>query len=383
MERKKFTSNKIKVTTIIITIALVILLSLSSAGTLFTYNNNVLAKKQAAASESGGGGGQSGGGGNSGSDHGGGGGSNDNGDHKKGGGDNKDGTTSNNDNSGVSHDGSPSSSVATETRFVKPGEVLHHFVEHCTFGAKCRHPGDGFNDVQPPLPPSGPVSCVKECDGNTPNPPPATLVTCGPKQHFVETLGCVKDHLTHDEAFDLGCKLGINDGEDQENLVGTGPHSSGFIRGYNQGFAGHSCSRHSHGGGGNGINTIGGTTSPLTTTTKTTTTPVFKESTDIPVSTNVAVGPTTKTVDTAGWLHIVGDIKNSGKSSATIEPQISGRVMNANNQTIGIEYATPLSTTIQPGQSSAFEMLVGGTGIPNLNDIASIQYHVGIVDSSK
>ena len=57
--------------------------------------------------------------------------------------------------------------------------------------------------------------------------------------------------------------------------------------------------------------------------------------------------------------------------------------MNANNQTIGIEYATPLSITIQPGQTSAFEMLVGGTGIPNPSDIYSILYHVGIVGSSK
>jgi hypothetical protein len=111
----------------------------------------------------------------------------------------------------------------------------------------------------------------------------------------------------------------------------------------------------------------------------------FTESNDIPTAASkvFVVIPTTHTVDVAGWLHIVGDIRNNGKSSATIEPQISGRVMNANNQTIGIEHATPLSTTIQPGQSTAFEMLVGGTGIPNLSDIASIQYHVGIVGSSK
>lgn len=175
----------------------------------------------------------------------------------------------------------------------------------------------------------------------------------------------------------------------------TGPHSPSFTRGYNQGFAGHICDR-SHGGegegGGNGINTESQTRTLMTTTTtttaaaattNTTAVPVFKESTDIPVETGVSIGPTSKTVDIAGWLHIVGDIRNNGKSSATIEPQISGRVMNANNQTIGIEHATPLSTTIQPGQSTAFEMLVGGTGIPNLSDIASIQYHVGIVGSSK
>jgi hypothetical protein len=68
-----------------------------------------------------------------------------------------------------------------------------------------------------------------------------------------------------------------------------------------------------------------------------------------PVETHVLIGPTTKTVDVAGWLHIVCDIKNNGKSAVTIESQIFCRVMNANNRTIGIEYATPLSTTIQSG----------------------------------
>jgi hypothetical protein len=175
--------------------------------------------------------------------------------------------------------------------------------------------------------------------------------------------------------------MGNTDGPDQENFVGTGPHSTDFIRGYNKGFAGHDCHRHRDSGGSGSSGGSGGsasTTAPPPQQARLS----FTESNDIPTTVAnkvIVVIPTTHTVDMAGWLHIVGDIKNNGKSSATIEPQISGRVMNSNNQTIGIEYATPLSTTIQPGQTTAFEMLVGGTGIPNQSDIASIQYHVGRV----
>jgi hypothetical protein len=308
---KELTKNKMKATTAI-TISLVVTLSLLLfAEGLVGSINNVLAKKDSSGS---GGGGDKSEGYKGGSDKGtthqassdssGGGGS-------KG---NDNNNNNNGDNSGG--DGGSSSSIATETR--KPGSDFHgdQGLVSATCGAfegKCMHPGD--MTTTSPISPSGPFSCHKECGGGTPTPPVST-VTCNPGHHFVQTLGCVKDHLTHDEAFDLGCKLGTNDGEDQENFVGTGPHSSGFIRGYNQGFAGHSCDRHhgSSGGGGsgNGINTaVSGTATPLTTTTatKTTTTPVFKESTDIPVSTNVAIGPTTKTVDTAGWLHIVGNIR--------------------------------------------------------------------------
>jgi hypothetical protein len=205
-------------------------------------------------------------------------------------------------------------------------------------------------------------------DPNNPN------THCHSGTHFVLTLECIKDHLTRDEAYKLGCKLGTTDGPDQENFVGTGPHSHDFTRGYNQAFGGKSCSIH-HGGGGND----GSSTNSVSSSSATSLAPLFKESTDIPVETHVSIGPTIKTLDVAGRLHIVGDIKNNGKSSAIIEPQISGRVMNANNRTIGIEYATPLSTTIQPGQSTTFEMLVGGTGIPNPSDISSIQYHVRII----
>ena len=62
---------------------------------------------------------------------------------------------------------------------------------------------------------------------------------CKKGTHFVITLGCVKNHLTRHEAFLLGCKMGVNDGPDQENYVGTGGfkgHSAAFTRGYNVGF---------------------------------------------------------------------------------------------------------------------------------------------------
>jgi hypothetical protein len=95
-------------------------------------------------------------------------------------------------------------------------------------------------------------------------------------------------------------------------------------------------------GRGNG----GSSNNSVSSSSATSAAPLFKESTDIPVETHVSISPTIKTLDVAGRLHIVGDINNNRKCSAIIEPQISGRVMNANNQTIGIEHATSLSTTI-------------------------------------
>jgi hypothetical protein len=75
------------------------------------------------------------------------------------------------------------------------------------------------------------------------------------------TLGCVKNRLTHDEAFDLGCKMGKTDGQDQENFVGTGLHLRNFIRGYNEGFAVHDCHRH-HDGGASSTTVSASTTAP-------------------------------------------------------------------------------------------------------------------------
>jgi hypothetical protein len=71
-----------------------------------------------------------------------------------------------------------------------------------------------------------------------PKPTPTTS-PCPKGTHNVVTLGCVKNHLTSQEAFGLGCKMGFSDGPDQENYVGTGGikhHSKAFTQGYNLAF---------------------------------------------------------------------------------------------------------------------------------------------------
>lgn len=71
-----------------------------------------------------------------------------------------------------------------------------------------------------------------------PKPTPTTS-PCPKGTHNVVTLGCVKNQLTSQEAFGLGCKMGFFDGPDQENYVGTGGikhHSKAFTQGYNLAF---------------------------------------------------------------------------------------------------------------------------------------------------
>jgi hypothetical protein len=71
-------------------------------------------------------------------------------------------------------------------------------------------------------------------------PKPTSIISPCPKgTHNVITLGCIKNHLTSQEAFGLGCKMGFFDGPDQENFVGTGGvkhHSKAFTQGYNLAF---------------------------------------------------------------------------------------------------------------------------------------------------
>jgi hypothetical protein len=53
--------------------------------------------------------------------------------------------------------------------------------------------------------------------------------------HDLPNIGCVKNHLTRHERFTLCCRMALTDGQDEENFVGTGPHSKEFIAGYNSG----------------------------------------------------------------------------------------------------------------------------------------------------
>ena len=93
-----------------------------------------------------------------------------------------------------------------------------------------------------PPPPPPPVKCksgeVLKGGVCVPKPTPTTS-PCPKGTHNVVTLGCVKNHLTSQEAFGLGCKMGFFDGPDQENFVGTGGikhHSKAFTQGYNLAF---------------------------------------------------------------------------------------------------------------------------------------------------
>ncbi|MGA9171721.1 MAG: hypothetical protein WBZ20_16405, partial [Nitrososphaeraceae archaeon] len=93
-----------------------------------------------------------------------------------------------------------------------------------------------------PPPPPPPVKCksgeVLKGGVCVPKPTPTTS-PCPKGTHNVVTLGCVKNHLTSQEEFGLGCKMGFSDGPDQENYVGTGGikhHSKAFTQGYNLAF---------------------------------------------------------------------------------------------------------------------------------------------------
>lgn len=90
--------------------------------------------------------------------------------------------------------------------------------------------------------PTPPVKCksgeVLKGGVCVPKPTPTTS-PCPKGTHNVVTLGCIKNHLTSQEAFGLGCKMGFFDGPDQENYVGTGGikhHSKAFTQGYNLAF---------------------------------------------------------------------------------------------------------------------------------------------------
>ena len=52
-------------------------------------------------------------------------------------------------------------------------------------------------------------------------------------------MGCINKHPTRQEAFNYGYKMGLTDGSDQVNYVGTGGlkgHSKAFTAGYNEAF---------------------------------------------------------------------------------------------------------------------------------------------------
>ena len=89
---------------------------------------------------------------------------------------------------------------------------------------------------------------------------------------------------------------------------------------------------------------------------------------------------TNKFVDSIGTMHIVGELRNDAAKTLNVN-QMVATIYGLNNQTLGLDYATPVPTTLSPGQSASFEFLVGGDqpidGISDLSQIAKVKYHIG------
>jgi hypothetical protein len=92
----------------------------------------------------------------------------------------------------------------------------------------------------------------------------------------------------------------------------------------------------------------------------------------------VMTNATNKFVDSVGTLHIVGELRNDATRALTAN-QIVATIYGLNNQTLGLDYATPTPDTLSPGQSGSFEFLVGtgSDGITDLSQISKVKYHVG------
>jgi hypothetical protein len=89
---------------------------------------------------------------------------------------------------------------------------------------------------------------------------------------------------------------------------------------------------------------------------------------------------TNKFVDSSGTLHIVGELRNDAIKTLNVN-QMVATIYGLNNQTLGLDYATPVPAALSPGQSASFEFFVGGDqpidGISDLSQIAKVKYHIG------
>jgi hypothetical protein len=92
----------------------------------------------------------------------------------------------------------------------------------------------------------------------------------------------------------------------------------------------------------------------------------------------VMTGSTNKFVDNVSTLHIVGELRNDATRTLNIY-QIVATIYGPNNQTLGLDNATPTPESLSPGQSGSFEFFVGTSsdGITDLSQIARLKYHVG------
>jgi hypothetical protein len=161
---------------------------------------------------------------------------------------------------------------------------------------------------------------------------------------------------------------------------GSGGGSDG---GGDGGGGGHHSHHHHHSHGGGSPNNIFPTTGTAATPAVSTSRSSgfsFKEVLEISPSLRgvVMTGPTNKFVDSVGTLHIVGELRNDATRTLATN-QIVATIYGLNNQTLGLDYATPTPDTLSPGQSGSFELLVGTSsdGISDLSQIGKVKYHVG------
>ena len=66
------------------------------------------------------------------------------------------------------------------------------------------------------------------------------VLTALPNNSAAATKIKIQPPGKHSSAYIKGYKMGCTDGPDQENFVGTLPHSKDFIKGYNYAFS-HGC----------------------------------------------------------------------------------------------------------------------------------------------
>jgi hypothetical protein len=115
--------------------------------------------------------------------------------------------------------------------------------------------------------------------------------------------------------------------------------------------------------------------------------PHFTEYTDMPPNSQLILvkGKTAKHVDITGILHIEGEIKNTGSSTANGVSIIATFYDHA-NQTLGSETTSTNPDHLSPGQSAPFDInaivKVSGLGSDlansglDLRKVASVKYHI-------
>ncbi|MFL6412839.1 MAG: FxLYD domain-containing protein [Nitrososphaeraceae archaeon] len=95
----------------------------------------------------------------------------------------------------------------------------------------------------------------------------------------------------------------------------------------------------------------------------------------------VMTSATNKFVVSTGTMHIVGELRNDGTKTLNVNQMVAS-IYGLNNQTLGLDRATPTPATLSPGQSASFEFFVGGDqaldGISDLSQITKVKYHVGL-----